>query len=240
MNEKKKNQQYSGRISFILFWIFVVGLLQFQLFDYSDIARAIYDFIMQRLPDILHRLWVAYALHGAIVGLAIGLAQKFALQSLRPLRLKYWLPATVSAVIAVKALDYSVARFLAPSFINGYPVELYFTMPFVSQIILFIVPWLLLRKQFKQSWLLLAAAVPSFIITAYTSLSFYTYASFIQPLIVACVLVWLNQQTPLVEKFKHAAVSKHLDDSADEDLFDEEDEIEIEDEAPLAISQKRV
>jgi hypothetical protein len=87
MNEKKKNEQSPNTLSFILFWIFVVGLLQYQLFDYSDIARTINDLIM-RLPEIFHRLWIGYLIHGAVVGLAIGLAQKFALQALRPLQLK--------------------------------------------------------------------------------------------------------------------------------------------------------
>ena len=71
MTEKKKKDYDNKGVNaliFILFWLVSLGFLQFSAWD---IWTDIYNFVAVNFPAIFQRMWIAYILHGLIIGLGL-------------------------------------------------------------------------------------------------------------------------------------------------------------------------
>lgn len=205
MSEKKKKQGQNigvNALVFVLFWLISLGFLEFSSWDiYSNI----YNFVAVNLPEFLQRLWIAFLLHGFIIGLGLGLAQKVAIQALSPIRLKYWLRLHLFVFIAAKMAEYSIMRFWDWRSYDDMGI-LYFSVSLLSQVLLTMGGWWILRKHYQQAfvWCLTLIPVLSQTLLGYTP-AFLPYPIIFQTLISALALLWMNRQSIQPEKVKNSA-----------------------------------
>jgi hypothetical protein len=194
--EKRTGKKLNGLI-FVVFWVLMMSVLKMAFFG---ISSNLYSAVALDFPEIMQRLWVFILLQAGLSTLVISLAQKTAIRFLTQVRLEYWLRTSLIIGLAIAAFQYLMLRFVDLS-------QAAQMLPYLANLempIFLLAQWFILRKNFKQSEIWLAMIVPVFALSYFRgALAQPFIIEIFQVLITGCVLLWMSQANPSVEKPKN-------------------------------------